>query len=1476
MKKILSLVLAMLMIFSMVPAVFAAETSESDYQAAIEYLKALELYKGTTDGDAADELVERYQMALFTARMVTGRVDKAYWETDANDSGFTDIDELNAEALGGVCYAAQQGIVNGIGGSEFAPFDNVTYRDAIVMIVRALGFNYPASGYPWSYINKARELGVLDGITGVSYTAEVKREVIAQLLYNAINAEIKGESIAANVFGVEETIVMVTASYDLVYGAGASKALKNTMVKVSAIDADGEPIGTEYYVPYSTLGAKTPAQANALVGTYFKLTHKGNFAEFLAVESLTKVFENTPDKKEVNYTYTSGALTLGGESYLAISGDYSAVLNNAQGTVNGAKEVKFFKAFGAEGVKTGTADYVLAADGNIYAKNNPFTPYAIYSDLVDAWFKVVTAVVTEEIPGVTDDPATEEDETENRFFVTTEVIGYERLSAKEVQDLLAKTTERVMGFTRLQANVNADYTYFSAKYPYNGNPTPYDYYKAIASDIDGDGDYDRVTARPYELLRINKWNETRKIDGTSSTVAFFTAESYTVAENQGGFADSKILYGKEVYTGTSYDTLKDEDVDLYRFTGIKLDKVPNEAFVIAYISREGVGAEKEIDIVEVIGGAQKDADDNAYVFQTYIRGYDSVTNKVIYGANYDTMYIGTWAVKNTALYDAPGAPSSMRATYTAATAKYVQNFWNKYVNVYVLNGAIIHIELVDDSNDFVILESFTDFTEDGLKAMAYSTKDGGYAEVTIGELNGWSLGGYDYELFMLLKQMTDLGLTVKDYKLPIFLNKIYAVRSVDENGAYNLVEPVALNEGNPASIYVNNFGYILGVKSNGTLDAGSRVATSDKDLWIIQTQKTVDGKTVADKVVMFKGKLSAIELVGFKWYKVADNQYVAVAPVGYNLGPILGNTSEGLDYWMYNRYINNYKNETLYNGFYYGHYMTNVRTGAVEFVTYDSKLAKDLFLGGNTNYIVLEEGGIYPATNKVLKDATYPDATNGLTQIRVNTASMKAVADLQYVSAKYHAYEAAAVGAVIPVGVNAAQAVAAGIFTSDIKVAVNNYADLRDAIAANLHYGVYGNDFINENTNTDVYAQIKKELLANVTFIHRTAAGTYESWVGYKSSNNTWPTPAAALGTSTQFAKAYVLYDYANASAKVFIDSMSLVTPNDAIANSTKTLTDAVLGDVTVAMTTNFLANKTSVRVNYATGVDAYVSNVAIAGFTVSNLVSHKNFATFDVAATDYEAIKAATWTITAQSLSLTGLAKVNGVKVSDDTFALPAIECTEAGAFHATCNHGDTSNTDAFVGCVIAAGYKPAENLFNGVLSAATWTDELIQVNGPSLYHHYSYETLGLVSHISNPDDRDVTLGFNYGFITELPADTDSVKRVRIYQAVNPSDAAPFARGVLGVAVMASADGKDWTLLNDPTVKSYELLDGVWTNYDWTVVPATADKCAYMYTDVVIDADADTKYIALGYVGYNGFGKNNSIYWNMTELEFYTEAELT
>lgn len=1408
MKKILSLVLAMLMIFSMVPAVFAAETSESDYQAAIEYLKAIELYKGTTDGDAADELVERYQMALFTARMVTGRVDKAYWETDANDSGFTDIDELNAEALGGVCYAAQQGIVNGIGGSEFAPFDNVTYRDAIVMVVRALGFNYPASGYPWSYINKARELGVLDGITGVSYTAEVKREVIAQLLYNAINAEIKGESIAATVFGVEETIVMVTASYDLVYGADASKALKNTMVKVSAIDAEGEPIGTEYYVPYSTLGAKNPEQANALVGTYFKLTHKGNFAQFLAVESLSKVFENTPSKKEVSYTYTSGALTLGGVQYVAMNGDYTKALNNAQDILNGAKEVKVFKAFGATQASAST-EYILAADGNIYSKSNPFVPYAIYSALVDKWFRVET--------NITSTPNTNN-------WVTELNKSYTMLTADEVAALLAKTTEQVMGHSRLATG--SDYHYYSAKYPYSGNPTDYDYYKAIASDIDGDGDYDRIIARPYELLRINKWNENETVDGSTTAVAKFKALSYTYAQNQADFGADKVLYGDKTYTAVDYKGRAGEGVDLYRFTGIKLDKVPNGAFVVAYISRDGIGAEKEIDIVEVIGGEQKNADDNAYVFQTYIRGYDSITNKVIYGANYDTMYIGTWAVKNTTLYDAPGAPSSMKATYTAATAKYVQQFWNKYVNVYVLNGAIIHIEEISDSDNYVILESFTDFTEDGLKAIAVSTLDGGRAEITVGALNGWSLGGYDYELFLLLKQMTDLGLTVKDYPLPVALNTIYAVRSVDENGAYNLVEAGAPEHTNK-NLYVNNFGYIIGTDGDNTFGNTLRVATSDKDLWIIKQ---------GDKVHVFKGKLAAVELTGLDFYKATDNQYVAVAPAGLPLGPILGNTTEGLDYWIYNETINNYKNETYFNGFYYGQYMTNVRTGAAEFVVLDTQVASDLFKLQNNlsifnqkNYILLEDGAIYAAVNKVMPktEATYRYAVDNktITAIEIETYDMSDAATLEFATGKYFGkyYVTYEVSANLD-----------GDEETDTPTELNSMKALLDVIAGDIYTNVYDRDF--DLGNLDAYTtDLFYNILSNVTFVHHADNGLRYEWKAAYFKNNAWNlTDASAYGFDANWKKsafAHVMYDYANIGATVYLDTFNGTVIADEVAlNVTMDATceaKAVVPTVDVARTgydkeddITYVVINVDKKIKTPTFVldnSAAAANVSVSGKVVSFTVAGK-----------YEGAVAVS--------ALLGL----------DVELLEKVDLDAELTTYVRVKNGGKDNSRLFDGqYVVSTNYEDSR-----------WAGQ-----------HIGYAD-GAVSatltEVLKDDAAYATAPYN-GALIFTNEDTFTATAMRI---AIPFIGTSFMHKNLTILTKGAADDAEWKVaatigdIVTPT-SQYDLVDtgnGKYFVYDFEITNGT---------DVKYFAIASTRFDADGNKIYSS-AQSSGTYWNLSELEFY------
>ncbi len=1264
MKKILSLVLAMLMIISMVPAVFAAETeSESDYQAAIDYLTAIGLWKGYGDGeDGSDDQVLRYQMALFTARMSTGRVDKAYWETDVNDSGFTDIDALDAEGLGGVTYAAQQGIVNGIGGGEFAPFDNVTYRDAIVMIVRALGFTYPASGYPWSYINKARELGVLDGITGVTYTVEVKREVIAQLLYNALNAEIAGATLAETAFGVAETIVMVTATEQAVYGADASKSIKAGMVRVAAVDVDGEPMGTEYYAPFKAIGVKNVAQANALLGTTLKLTHKNNFSEFLACESLSEVFENTTEKKDV--TVADGKIKLGKTQYtiLPAGADYTSITNN-QGTISGIREIKVFKAFGAVKAGLASSKYVLAANGNIYSVDNPFTPYALYSALVDMWFLVGT----------------------DEAGKTT----YTKMSDEDVLKLLELVTPTVEGFS----NIGAD-AYINTKINKDYG-VPYDYYKAIASDIDGDGDYDRVTVRQYELFRL-----TAKADKT------FAVVSYTAPVN-------------------GIDAVASEKIDCtiadWRFTGVALTKVNVGDFFVAYMA-DGVAGGRELEIVEVVGGAKADENDNTYVFNAYLRGYDATTNSVIFGSNYETLPFGYFGVVNTTAY-VPAQFGKQQAACASATANYLRNFWNKYVTMYVLNGNIIFVEEVSDADNYVILDSFTDFTEDGLKAMAYSTIAGGYAEITVSELNGWNLGGFDYELFTLLKQMADLGLTVKDYPLPVALKKVYKVRYVAEDGSYNLIEagePYAQDK----NVYVNNFGYILGVNSKGEFDGANRVATSDKDLWIILQ---------GDKIHMFQGKLSTVELMGLDFYKAKNNQFVAIADLNTNLGPILGNVTEGVDYWLYNLEVDKYYNQNFFGQFVYGHFMTNLRTGAIEFVTYDSALAYDKF---NGTYVPMVEGAIYQATNKVLKTmATY---------------SMKEVASTEFATGKYNgkAYTAYVVGAGLPAELDYTHpAIPAGVtghFAS--------YTALRQAMAQNMYEVIYDRDFTNDPTATDVYAAIEKELMANVTFVDRTENGKRATWKGYADKAFTERT----IGTDTTAVVAYVMYDYANMSAMVFFDSFAPVVL------ATETTTEATVAGVAaeVVHASNVLKNETVVTVKFASALD--VTDVQIEG-AYTDLVVTIDGLSFKVADATYTA---------APVITATKLTKLTGLAVASD-LDLAAEQMS-----------GDNPGMLNFWPHVYGTTFDHSTFMYDGDTAPQGW-----QKNGSCLkYHAFSEKFDAQLKNSKNSGNEGLYLG---AFITKVASASD-LKVLRLFAA---DDYQGYKSLFDDLDVLVSADGENWTV---------------------------------------------------------------------------------
>jgi len=157
-NKVLSLILALLMAASSASAVLAdeaiadvddvavdatvEEAEVGQYDKAIKFLNAYGIFKGKSADDlGAEDMLERYQMALFVARVSTGYVDDEKWEDGPeNWSEFTDISEGPvANYWGALSYANQKGIIEGYGNGKFGPTDGITYQNALTMTVRTLG-----------------------------------------------------------------------------------------------------------------------------------------------------------------------------------------------------------------------------------------------------------------------------------------------------------------------------------------------------------------------------------------------------------------------------------------------------------------------------------------------------------------------------------------------------------------------------------------------------------------------------------------------------------------------------------------------------------------------------------------------------------------------------------------------------------------------------------------------------------------------------------------------------------------------------------------------------------------------------------------------------------------------------------------------------------------------------------------------------------------------------------------------------------------------------------------------------------------------------------------------------------------------------------------------------------------------------------------------------------------------------------------
>ena len=190
-SKVLSLVLAVVMLFGMQSFAFTDVADTANYAEAVQVLSALDILKGYDDGSFKPEgKITRAEYATIVCRILN------MGDAGATQVGgyFTDV-TADHWASGYIATASQLGIVNGMGDGTFAPEAEVTYEQSVAMLVRALGYELKAQsmgGYPTGYMMIANQESITVGTTNTAGGAS--RATVARLTYNALTVPMMGQT----------------------------------------------------------------------------------------------------------------------------------------------------------------------------------------------------------------------------------------------------------------------------------------------------------------------------------------------------------------------------------------------------------------------------------------------------------------------------------------------------------------------------------------------------------------------------------------------------------------------------------------------------------------------------------------------------------------------------------------------------------------------------------------------------------------------------------------------------------------------------------------------------------------------------------------------------------------------------------------------------------------------------------------------------------------------------------------------------------------------------------------------------------------------------------------------------------------------------------------------------------------------------------------------------------------------------------
>ncbi len=314
-KKLIASVLTSIMTFSMAAtAVFAAipsDVANTKYEEAAEVLGVLEVMVGDTEGTfRPDATIIRSEVAK-VAVALSGLTDVA--NVTSGQAKYPDV-PAGHWATGFINVATDQKLVIGDTEGTFRPDADITYQEAVTILVRALGYEPQAQakgGYPTGYLVTASDIGLTKGVSGAQNGA-ISRGDVAQLAFNALTInmmEQTGFGADINYEIVDKTLLEDKLDVEKV--TGQVMAVGNASLDGSAnLSKNQILIGEEIY---KTGTADVRAVLGFTVDAYVREGNRNEKVLLLARpasgknESVTVPAENiaeitnTEEKKELQY-----------------------------------------------------------------------------------------------------------------------------------------------------------------------------------------------------------------------------------------------------------------------------------------------------------------------------------------------------------------------------------------------------------------------------------------------------------------------------------------------------------------------------------------------------------------------------------------------------------------------------------------------------------------------------------------------------------------------------------------------------------------------------------------------------------------------------------------------------------------------------------------------------------------------------------------------------------------------------------------------------------------------------------------------------------------------------------------------------------------------------------------------------------------------------------------------------------------------